>query len=407
MPPWKDGDAQRLLFCEEVHSLYTEEPDFWPQLVKGHFLRENGLRIVAAATRRSGDAPDSPVITTESLVPFEKFRMSMDETSELIVQHLPVLDNLRATMDDLKPPDRILICKVVHQQCGGHVYAIIKTLIELDAHATIPANQTAGILISHMLSRTMLLRYTRIWPDNCIRLTHEEKTEIQDAVMMGTPMSIYIQWRLIRFHLLVDRHNTLEERGWKDVKADFLSPLAFRMFFDYLFPSRGVANYVPASIDELLIATLKQMTAVNIKQSALVSDSDVPKETPLQHEFFTAMTHVLPPTTEVVSEMSAILPDVPNHGVGELDFYVNSSLFYGIELMRNGKNLAEHVQRFLPGGMYHAPTKIKHFIVVDFVAPGHKPRTRYDCRRVVEFHSDFAGCNVLRDNVITDTVLFK
>ena len=409
MPPWTDGEAQRLLFCEEIHSLYTEEPDFWPHLVKGNFLRENGLRIVAAATRRLGDAPDSPVITTESLVPFEKFRMSMDETSELIDQHLPVLDNLRATMDNLEHPDRILICNVVHQQCGGHVYAIIKTLIELDAHATIPANQTADILISHMLSRAMLLRYTRIWPDNCIRLTNKERTEIQDAVMKGTPISIEIQWRLIRFHLLVDRHKPLENRGWEDVKADFMSPLAFRMFFDYLFPSRGDANYVPASIDELLIATLKQMTAANIKQSASASDSDsgVPKETALQHEFFTAMTRVLPPTTEVVSEMSAILPDVPGHGVGELDFYVNSSLFYGIELMRNGENLAEHVKRFLEDGKYFAPDSIKHFIVVDFVAPGHKPRKWYDCRRVVQFHKDFAGCNVIRDHKTTDTVFFQ
>ena len=58
--------------------------------------------------------------------------------------------------------------------------------------------------------------------------------------------------------------------------------------------------------------------------------------------FFKGLKSCLPAATEVVSEMSAILPDRGDRKKGELDFFVNSVYFYWFELMRHGRNFKEH-----------------------------------------------------------------
>ena len=95
--------------------------------------------------------------------------------------------------------------------------------------------------------------------------------------------------------------------------------------------------------------------------------------------FFVGLTSSLPASTEIVSEMSAILPDRGDHKRGELDFYVNNGYYFGIELMRDGGNFREHKERFLepiPGqtshtrrGVYFTP-KIQSFRIVDFRKAG-------------------------------------
>ena len=111
--------------------------------------------------------------------------------------------------------------------------------------------------------------------------------------------------------------------------------------------------------------------------------------------FFRSLTSLLPATTEVVTEMSAILPDRADGRRGELDFYINSGYHYGIELMRDGGNFAEHQKRFeepQPGdrnrGKYFTPL-IKEYLIVDFRNAGFKSKQPDIFGLIVSFNEDF------------------
>ena len=75
-----------------------------------------------------------------------------------------------------------------------------------------------------------------------------------------------------------------------------------------------------------------------------------------------------PPECNICPELSKIFPAdgiVPGAILGEIDFYINSKLRWGIELLVNGKGISEHLSRFaLPNGKY-APLEVLKYAVVD------------------------------------------
>ena len=111
--------------------------------------------------------------------------------------------------------------------------------------------------------------------------------------------------------------------------------------------------------------------------------------------FFVSITNISPATTEVVAEVSAILPNRGDHNQGELDFYANSSYFYCIELMREGNDFPEHKARFLKGGKHYTPL-IKEFVIVDFRGPGFRQARNADqfIRPIVSFNENYSSCSV-------------
>lgn len=155
---------------------------------------------------------------------------------------------------------------------------------------------------------------------------------------------------LMRIPLLVDDGGYLA----------FATPMHKRFFHRLAFPSRLQALPVNINIDQWLLLVLRTF------QPNLLSDAQSGfKEGMLQHEFWRGASLCLPPTHRVAAEVSRVLKQGTPLIAGELDFWVNSTLEWAIELLRQGDRKGEHLERFERDGVY-GPLRAKQWRVVDF-----------------------------------------
>ena len=109
------------------------------------------------------------------------------------------------------------------------------------------------------------------------------------------------------------------------------------------------------------------MSSNVLKQSTV--REDFPKEAAFQHLFLNGLANFTTADCSICSELSKILPDVTSTVsgtiAGEIDFYLNGDLHWGIELLVNGDRIGEHIARFSSNGKYSA-LGAKDYVVVDF-----------------------------------------
>lgn len=207
----------------------------------------------------------------------------------------------------------------------------------------------------------------------------------------------------MKIYFLQDTGQDLKERSWSEMKQEMTFNLASRRLYRFLFPASGAEDYKANSLVDLVLDTLKKFRSELLQDASSASvEKKFPKEGALQQMFFSAITSILPPTTEVVSEMSAVLPDHGDKKRGELDFYFNSGYYYGIELMRDGGNFKEHKERFLEPcsdnhnpnkGKYYTP-KIKDYVIMDFRGEAFQEKNKDQFRLIVRFAADYSSCQL-------------
>jgi hypothetical protein len=231
------------------------------------------------------------------------------------------------------------------------------------------------------------------------------RVELENAMLNDTLVSTELQSLLLKVYFLQDVNQSTEPRLWSTIKQEVSFKLSARRLYSSLFSTRAPEDTAVESIEHLVSLSLSKFKRENLFQSAKAPDSKVPfpKEGPLQQMFFVGLLSSLPASTEVVAEMSAILPKHGRRKRGELDYYVNSGYYYGIELMRQGSNFNEHKERFLEPiagqpassdrGKYFTP-EIKAFRVVDFEAAGFKAKDKDESRLLVVFYEDYSGCTL-------------
>ncbi|KAF8454718.1 hypothetical protein BGX38DRAFT_1171069, partial [Terfezia claveryi] len=76
--------------------------------------------------------------------------------------------------------------------------------------------------------------------------------------------------------------------------------------------------------------------------------------------WYKAATTTVPRHATVSADVGAIFGSV-----GYLDFYVNGDLNWGIELLREGDRMKQHVKRFIEDGAY-AVIPLKEWVIIDF-----------------------------------------
>ena len=295
-----------------------------------------------------------------------------------------------------------MVVNAVVDQCDGHIFALMASLDKLDDFAQIPANQNSGKIISYLLSKPFLKHtYERIWPPNADDFPNEYRRLLQDAMMdEKVSVPVEVQILLMKMYFLQDVNQTMTDSTWPKLKQEITFKLAARRLYTYLFDNRGDEDYRPRSIVEMVASALEKFKRVDLVQAKSATAGGFPKEGPLQQMFFRAITSVLPASTEVLSDMSAILPDRGDKKKGELDFYVNSDFYYGIELMRDGGSFSEHKERFEAPvasnpnkGKYFTPL-IKSYIIVDFRPSGFRAKDKDAFRLAVEFSKDYDACDL-------------
>jgi hypothetical protein len=147
----------------------------------------------------------------------------------------------------------------------------------------------------------------------------------------------------------------------------FASEITKRFFFNRIFPSK--VSVLPCTIVDLVKSAICLMSATALLK-ATIDAADFPKEAVFQHEFMSGLSASLPPTCYVCPELSKVFPDPSGTASsekikGEIDFYINGDLRWGIELLVKGDNIVEHMSRFALSGKYY-PLLVRDYVVVDF-----------------------------------------
>jgi hypothetical protein len=168
-----------------------------------------------------------------------------------------------------------------------------------------------------------------------------------------------------------DSYLSLKKAGilveFPDKTFGFTSLLAKRYYFKWIFPNRSETT--PSSLSELIKKVIGNMSATILKNST--RPGDFPKEAVFQHLFMEGLARYTPPNCCICPELSKIFPGITNSNpqqeiAGEIDFYLNGSLRWGIELLVNGDGIGEHITRFTKLDGKYAALDVSDFSVVDF-----------------------------------------
>jgi hypothetical protein len=142
--------------------------------------------------------------------------------------------------------------------------------------------------------------------------------------------------------------------------AAFSSRMAQRYYFDLLFPGRAKEN--PRTIGKLVETVIRDLPYQILRNS--VQAGDFPKEATFQHLFMVSLARCTKPSVQIHPELSRVFGS--NEKIpGEIDFFIDGELRWGIELLVNGYRISEHMDRFGPNGKY-AGLGVTDYAVVDF-----------------------------------------
>ncbi|KAE9026242.1 hypothetical protein PR001_g12108 [Phytophthora rubi] len=108
---------------------------------------------------------------------------------------------------------------------------------------------------------------------------------------------------------------------------------------------------------------IQNMSARSLASSTSSPD-DFPKETTFQYLFTLGLLHNTTVNTAICSELSRSFA-TSTTVEGEIDFFVDGDHMWGIELVRSGAKIGEHMSRFGPGGNY-AGLQSRDYVVLDF-----------------------------------------
>lgn len=109
------------------------------------------------------------------------------------------------------------------------------------------------------------------------------------------------------------------------------------------------------------------MSASVLAQSTIGKNS-FPEEATFQHQFMEGLALHTHPSCVICPELSRVFPASPRQHDqrinGEIEFYMNGSLRWGVELLVNGDKIGEHMARFAADGKY-AALAAKDYAIID------------------------------------------
>jgi hypothetical protein len=157
---------------------------------------------------------------------------------------------------------------------------------------------------------------------------------------------------------------------------------------------RNESIFYNPTLNDLIKLAIGSMSSSVLKLSTV--NEDFPKAATFQHLFMEGIAQYTTPICSICPELSKIFPDDSS---GEsYDFYLNSSLRWGIGLLINGNGITEHIDRFEERGKY-SPLGLKDYAVVDFCGKfnGQNTRIVQHPKRISVFFKldDFSSCKCI------------
>lgn len=349
-----------VVFLDDAQAQYSDTR-FWVEFTKaaGLWLPKK-IKFIVSATHLLNGGKESPV-EFESLP-----RLSRNDFLLSDVEAYQFLDFL-----DIGLPKKMKsfpnLKDVLVQECGGIIGSLRLAVDSLKDAFMKDIHPTETDLLRHCFSNSFVQRMAR-----CFGSRHSKP--------VGNDFKNFLKRcfadDLIQFNGLMneednDAYSSLKKAGilveYPDTTFGFSSPLAKRYYFKWIFPNRSLT--APSSLVELIRNVVSSMSATILANST--EPGDFPKEAVFQHLFMEGLASFTPPDCSICPELSKIFPSTTNSNTkqniqGEIDFYLNGSLRWGIELLVNGDGIGEHISRFTPPNGKYVALAVSDYTVVDF-----------------------------------------
>jgi hypothetical protein len=355
------GKKDMIVFLDDAQAKYADIT-FWKLLVKmsPNWLPHN-VRFVISSTHLLAGGIESPV-ELRSLPRLERsdFLLSTDESDQFLDFEVIGLPK------SMKFPT---LKTLLINECGGLIGALRLSVDSLKSRFSKDIGPSELALLQHFLSNDYVANM-----DRCFGSAHS--APIGDDFKQFLKR-IFVNEKFNPQPLTIpedkESYSSLQKAGILVELPDattfmFSSLLAKRYYFKWIFPNRSLL--MPSSLHELVRNVLASMSSNLLKHSTVAGD--FPKEAVFQHLVMEGLAAFTPPSCCICPELSKIFFDgtksnaQPTTVAGEIDFYLNSSLRWGIELLVNGDGIGEHVSRFTPPNGKYVALAVSDYTVVDF-----------------------------------------
>jgi hypothetical protein len=376
-----------IVLLDDVQN-HFHNTDFWLALIKALPVKAQfktfKVKFVISSTyfTRIGNTNSPAELTDMKKFTHKDFKLNEDEANAIF----------RIRQGDSSFPKYDLFKDLLLNECSGNPGMISVALVSLTQHFR-GQEKTESDVLRYYLSNSFNQALNRCFVSIC---RWEEKSLI-------FLRKLYIESELSKQVFGDDNMlSTFIKDGVLEMNENemisFTSPMAKRFYCHQVFPYNSLEN--PPDIVSLVKSTIGKMSQKTL--SDFSSGRKFPKEAGFQQHFLFGLCWNLKPSTVVTSELSNIFPHISqteltesNKIEGSLDFYINSDLRWGIELLVGGDKITEHIDRFAKKGKYDR-LECKDYIVIDFrSSKDGKPTniTRHEKRVSVFFkEGDYSSC---------------
>ena len=353
----KLSEKRSVIFIDDAQAKYGEV-SFWAQLIKSSGLwLPSHVRFIISATHSFSGEKESPVeFSSLSRLQRDDFLLSNDEAYEFL--NLPNI-GLPANLNIQKLKD------ILVNECGGLIAALRLSVDSLKERFMKDMQPAEIEVFNHCLSKRFAERMARCFGSDHLMPIGSEFKEFLKKCFANEMNAFNDQDNAddVLSYTWLKKSGILVEMP--DSTFTFSSPLAKRYYSSWIFPKRSQDN--PLTLFALIRRVITSMSSSVLKNSTTIGD--FPKEATFQHLFMEGIANFTKPSCSICPELSKIFPNdtsvgPPEEILGEIDFYLNSSLRWGVELLVNGRGITEHIDRFGEKGKYF-PLKAKDYVVVD------------------------------------------
>ncbi|KAJ3339606.1 hypothetical protein HDU83_007573 [Entophlyctis luteolus] len=381
-----NGTSGKLVvMIDDAQNSYHDRPG-WESLIKEIPLwLSPSVKFVISATHSLKGGVESPV-EFKSLPTFNRMHFLLSELEATMF-----LDSAIGLRNDMKFES---LKQNVITQCGGLIGALRLSVNGLTAaFAKSEPSETEALL--YFLSADVVSRMARVFgSDHSLPIADNFKNFLAECFTSGftkSPRGLSADDDMC-FTRLQKAGIMVEDQGL----IKFSSIMGQRYFIQWLFPNRS--SSAPPSLRVLIEDCIRNMSCNLLTRSVV---DGFPKEATFQHLLMEGLAKFTPPACSICPELSKIFPVVNHTGgkiSGEVDFYLNGSLRWGVELLVLGRGITEHIDRFGLNGKYFK-LDVKDYIIVDFRSSqdGQPTNVQRHPKRVSVFFKDgdYTACNCI------------
>jgi hypothetical protein len=367
---------------DDAQERYSDT-DFWANLIKVPEDIVPNTRFIISATYKLDSAVNSPISFSDLCrISREQLLVTDEEARRVLEWCLPRSWQYTEVVDT-----------IVWETCG-HIGAAMAAAVCIRAHFKDVDNVSREDLIQFYFSAHFLQGLHRCF-GNFTTTPNSAKLRklLADSIFTNQPSDLDLPQyteedktllvKMRRFGILKDTDHNV---------AEFCSPIAQRFTLNWLFPNRPTRK--PPNLRWLLTEALSKLSRSEMR-------SCIPSPGSFQSLFLHAFIQCTPVGCRTIPELGIFFRDENGRQlkreVGRVDFYLNNSLRWGVELLVNRTQEQEHLARFGPEGRY-ASLNVADYLVVDLrISTGQIPKVqRFDKKATVFFDSEsFRFCYLI------------